>query len=724
MRKRIVAYHQLESSDCGLTCVRIMARYWGKRVSNKRLREMADMSRLGVTIRDMRRILGELGLEATAAKLSVEQAEQMPLPAILHWEQKHYVVLYEVNAKKGLFKIADPGNGKLIVQREDFERAFCGFNDRGIAILAGPDDTFTPTSEGEIARIGAGLVKMVGKAFMDYRKRFALIIGLSVVGLLAEIAMPFIFQRTIDEGIANKDIHLVWLLVFSQLAIFLGNYVSNWVVQFVLTKLGLQIGIKMLNEYLAKLIKLPMAFFARKVNSDLIQKAEDRNRLKTFMVGVPDRLFFTVVNLFVFSGLLVYFNLYIFLIFMSFTVLGFVWNVIFARKRRMIDYGLYSAMGENRNNLHEIVHGIDEIKINNAQSMRIGVWNTVQERSNRLSVRSAWLQFYANGGSALLARLRDISITGVSATLVIMGKMTIGEMMTVSYIAGMLVRPFANLVSGFNEVQDAAMSYERVDEIMNAEEEPDGLPAPRDVDVVLKNVSFKYPGGASPMVLQGIDMVIPHGKITAIVGRSGCGKTTLIKLILGLFRPAEGVVEVGGKDLRTIDSGAWMEQCGVVMQNGRIFSGTLMSNVALADPHPDAERVEEAMRVACFDDFLRTLPMGLHTRIGVVGIDVSGGQKQRLLIARAVYKNPSILILDEATSSLDAINEAQIVRNLDEFQKGRTVIVAAHRLSTVKRADQIVMMDKGRIVETGTHHELLERKGMYHELVRNQLDLD
>ncbi len=481
----------------------------------------------------------------------------------------------------------------------------------------------------------------------------------------------------------------------------------------------------MMSEYLGKLIRLPISFFDRKVNSDLIQKLDDQNRIKNFLVSMPETTFFTVINLVVFSVMLVYYSGLVFLVFLAATALSFGWTRLHLRRRKAIDYAYFSYSAENRNNVYELVNGMQEIKVNNAQTTRVAAWNTVQQKINRLSMQSALTNLSINGGNTFFVRMKDILITGICATMVIRGRMTIGEMMTISYIAGRLAGPFSNIIDSVSTVQDAAMSYERIDEIMNRPQtDTPTIKAPDEgVDIRFEDVSFKYPGSFSPYVIDGFSAVVPTGKTTAIVGASGCGKTTLVKLMLGFYVPQRGHAYVGQTDMADLDRDDWLRHCGVVMQNGYIFSGSILDNIALADAKPDLERAREAARIACIDDFFDDLPMGYHTKLGVAGIELSGGQKQRLFIARAVYKNPQVLFLDEATSSLDANNEAQIVHRLAEYNKGRTVVVAAHRLSTVRHADNIIYMEKGKIAEMGTHEELVARRGPYFRLVKEQLEL-
>ena len=680
------------------------------------------MSRLGVTIGDVVNAFKGLGMDSLAVNIRQENVPEMPLPAVISWEQRHFVVLYKVKADK--YYIVDPSRGKLKFESADFFKFWFCENDKGVAILADPTEEFE-ARKFEKPRTNWRLIRMLGKMLMRHRCSFAAVILLSILGLLADIAMPLLFQHTIDEGIMGGNISLVWMLICSQLLVFLGNYIGSSVTQVLLTKLGLKTGIDMMNRYLRKLVRLPMIFFEQKVNSDLIQKAEEQTRIRSFLTSIPETFFLSSLSLIVFSGMLIYFSPLIFLLFLTVTAVSLGWTALFLRRRRELDYSAISAIAENRNNLYELIYGMPEVKANNAQHIKINNWMRVQQRINSLSVKTTLLGLYQSGGNTFLNRLKDIAVTGICALLVIDGHMSIGEMMTVSYIIGRLSGPMDTLIGAVEQGQSASMSYSRVEEILNSEEAPDRGKVPdKNADAVrFQNVSFKYPGTGSPFVLKDLNFAIPKGKITAIVGASGCGKSTLIKLLLGMFPPHTGSIIVGNDSLTQISHDKWLEKCGAVLQGGTIFSGTLLSNIALCDETPDIERARNAAKTSCLHQFIDELPMGYMTRVGVAGVEMSGGQKQRLMIARAVYKDPDILILDEATSSLDAGNEAMIVNNLSNFFHGRTVVIAAHRLSTVSRADNILFIDTGRIVEQGTHDDLIAGRGSYYQLVKNQLEL-
>lgn len=721
---KIKLYQQLEQSDCGIACIRMIAYYYGKKVPLHYLRELCDVGRLGVSLRGVKQCLLDIGFKTVVVKLGMSDVLQMPLPAILYWDQNHYVVLYRISSDGSHFYVADPARGMVKLRSNVFQKHWISSGNYGIALIVDPTDSFYERMYEKEDGWLKGLWCMAKRVVCDNRLTFTLVLFLSLIGIIADVVTPLLFQRTIDDGINGRDISLVWLLVGGQFVFLVGNYISNGIAEVLLTKAGLRMSICLMNEYLSKLIRLPISFFDRKINSDLIQKVNDENRIKSFLLSMPDTLLFTVVNLVIFSAMLIYYNFLIYCVFLIGTVLSYGWTILHLQYRRSVDYALFAHSSENQNNLYELVNGMPEIKVNNAQQARVAVWNKVQKLINKQSMNSAMVNLSINCGNTFFLRMKDIAITGLCATMVVIGKMTIGEMMTISYIVGRLTGPFTNIVGLRRNLQDVALSYERLDEIING---CDNNSFKKSIDVAdaalsFDNVSFKYPGSYSPYVINNFTAIIEQGKTTAIVGPSGCGKTTLLKLMLGFYVPQKGCLKIGNMDVADVDNDEWLRYCGVVMQNGYVFSGTIIENIALSETNPDEDKVREAARLACIDDYFSSLPMGYHTRLGNAGLELSGGQKQRLFIARAVYKNPQFLFLDEATSSLDANNESAIVQNLARYNKGRTVVIAAHRLSTVRHADKIIYMDKGDLLEEGTHEELVARRGAYYRLVREQLN--
>lgn len=720
-RNKMHVYQQLEFSDCGYACIRMICRHYGWRIAPDYLQEISDYNRLGLSIGEIKSVLTHLGFNCQAVKVSIEEVNLMPLPAILFWKEKHFVVLASVDSDK--YEILDPAEGRLYVKKDEFVENFISSKNFGIALVMEDTHKFYE-QKAKINRYerNDGLFPLLKKSYIENKKHFRHICLLTISALTADIMLPFIFQKTIDDGISSRDVNLVWLLVAGQLFVFIGGYISNAIIEILLTKLGLKMSIDMLNEYLSKLVKLPISFYARKINSDLIQKAEDHNRIKNFLLYVPNTLLSACIVILVFSFLLLYFSPLIFCLFFLFTFASMLWMTYFLKYRRVLDSSVIAKISENRNNLYELIEGIEEIKSNNAHTTKVKVWRTLQDKINQLSIKSTFLKLYQLGGNSFLIRLRDIIIMGICASLVIQEQMTIGIMMTVSYIVGRLSLPFSTFFESINDVQDAKMSYNRIEEIHNTNiENGEAIIDNEDYEITLNNVSFKYPGSNSKFILQNLSLDIPYGKTVALVGSSGSGKSTIIRLIANFYKPQLGEVLIGNIDLSKIIDSEWTKHVSVVLQNGKIFSGSILSNIALADEKPDVNKAIEACKIACIDHFVRSLPLGIYSRIGKTGLDISGGQQQRILIARAIYKNPKILILDEATSSLDAITEAKIMNNIFSKFKTRTLIIAAHRLSTIRSADYIFVINNGKIVESGSHDDLVSKRGDYLKLVNKQI---
>lgn len=702
--------------------MRMIARSYGKKISLKFLRSIAETNKLGVSLKDLTDAFGDIGMRSAALRISTPDIFRMPCPAIVYWRQSHFVVLYHIDTERNVFFIADPDEGKMEFPLSDFEKHWKGDADKGIVIVAEPDEGFH-SRKFPSDNIFKGLYDAMREGLRENRKAFLWTILLSAISMGADLLMPLMLQNTVDKGIALRDIPLVWMLIAGQLAVFMGNAVSSYAVQFVMMKLGMKINLEMTGRYLRRLISLPLSFFDRKASADLIQKIDDQHRLSDFLMHIPGSTLFIILNMLVFSGLLIWYNGWLYLFFLALTVLEVGWTFLFLSRRRGLDYEYFTGMAENRNNIHEIINGMTEIKSSGAHGSRLRQWEESQRRLIDLSVRSRILSMKMTGGQSLIARIKEISITGICATLVIKGVLSFGEMLTVGYIIGRLSGPFHDIISMIGQTQDATLSYERLDEVLN------GCPDPRpqagydNPGIEFRNVSFRYPGKSNPFVIRDMDLKIEPGTTTAIVGESGCGKTTLIKLMLGFYIPQKGTIRLGSTEISRLDRDQWLEHCGAVMQSGYIFSDTIMKNIALSSDDINPEKAKDAADAVGLSKFIETLPMGYDTRIGPTGLELSGGQKQRLLIARAIYKKPDILFLDEATSSLDAYNENRITRRILKIQKGKTLIISAHRLSTVKNADRILYMEHGRIIEQGTHDELISLRGRYFDLVSNQLEI-
>lgn len=725
-------YRQLDANDCGPSCIRMICSYYDKRYSLKTIKEACSTTRLGSTVHDLLTAARYFGFQAAAVKLSPLNIEKMPLPSILYWKQSHFVVLYQISLKKGkrMYHIADPAFGKITVNEDVFLSSFMGDNDSGIAIILDPTPVFYENQGEKYSFYNEikDVVTMVKSTIVIYRTKFLIALVLSVIAMVANWIMPMIFQQIIDNGIGQRNLGIINVLAVSQFTLFLGYIISNNFSNIILSKIGYTLGISFLSNYLHKLIKLPVVFFDTKANSDLIQLVDDQEKMKSFLIYNLIQTFFSLSNLVVFSGILIYFNYKVFIAFLIFGILSAIWSGLFLKKQEILDYMKFSASSESKSNIYELIMGMREIKINSAQESKVSQVEKTQNKINTYNLKNLYLNYYRTLGVSSLNKLKDIIIVVFCAYLVVADQMTLGVLMTVSYLLGQLSEPFNQILEFSRQFQEAKLSFDRLSEIQKVADEDNAMKStPPEVickGISLVNASFRYPGSYNSYILRNINVQIQKNKVTAIVGASGSGKTTLLKLLLSFYYPQEGDMYLDDHKMNEINSDEWRQKCGVVMQDGFMFSGTIMENIAIADDKPDMEKLQIAAQIACIDSFIESLPMKYSTKIGNAGIDLSGGQKQRLLIARAVYRDPEFIFFDEATSFLDTTNEARIMQNLKSFYKGKTVIIIAHRLSTVKDADNIVVLDKGCIIENGTHNQLIDKKGVYYTLIKNQLELD
>lgn len=720
-------FRQLESVDCGPTCIKMISAYYGRKYSSQTLRKHCDITRVGITNNDVIQGCKKIGLHAITIQANQNELQRMPLPAIIYWRQEHYVVLYRI--KDGVYYIADPMHGRIKIKEDLFVQSWRGDEKYGVAVVMEPTDEFYE-KQGEDLSLWNEVRRfwsVISDTLTKYKARFSWVILLSILAVVANWFTPMLFQQTIDQGINQKDMNLVLMLILGQFMFFVGYTFSGTISNVIQTKIGFNIGIELLSRYLYKLIKLPVGFFDTKLNADLIQRISDQNRIEQFLTYSVNTIIITILNVIVFSGVLLYYNAIIFCVFTLFVIIATIYSKLFMHRRGMLDYVLFSVQSNDKNNIYEMINGMRDIKINSAQEARVARWETTQNAINKIRLKSLFLNFYMNVGTQFLNRFKDIAITAGCAYYVIQGQMSIGIMMTIVFVLGQLSNYVSQVINFFSSLQDTKLSLDRLDDIYLREDEDNSQRAsPCDgvrMGLKMSDLSFKYPGSYHHFALKNINLDLPKGSVTAIVGASGSGKTTLMKLLLSFYHPTKGVVYLDDKSLSEISADKWRQQCGVVMQDGYIFSGTIAENIAIADIIPDIERVKQAAKIACIDAFIESLPMQYNSKIGASGIDLSGGQKQRIFIARAVYKNPKFIFFDEATSSLDANNERQIMNNLEAFYRDKTVIIIAHRLSTVSNADNIIFLENGSIVEQGTHQELTDKKGAYYRLVKNQLEL-
>lgn len=727
--KKFAHYRQADHKDCGPTCLKIIAKYYGKTINIQELRDFSETTREGSNLLFLSDAAEKIGFRTLGVKLSVQRIEEAPLPCILHWNKDHYVVLYKI--KKGKYYISDPAFGLLEYNKEEFVKFWIGNNaddstKEGIALLIEATPNFFQSDFDKEENSGLGF-KFLFKYLFQY-KSFLIQLG---IGLLASsllnLIFPFLTQSIVDVGIQNQNIHFIYLILFAMLFIFAGRTGLELIRSWILLHLSTRINISLISDFFIKLMNLPISFFDVRMTGDIMQRINDHRRIEKILTTSSLNVLFSVINMFVMGIVLAYFNLQIFLVFFLGSLLYFGWITLFLKRREVLDYKRFAEVSNEQNKVMELINGMQEIKLHNAEKQKRWGWEYVQARLFRVSIKGLVLEQTQTIGSSVINELKNIFIILLSAKLVIEGSITLGMMLAISAIVGSLNGPITQLIEFVRELQDAKISLARLSEIHQKEdelqqEEHQTNEVPQDVDIEIKNLSYRYLGSDVP-VLDDLNLVIPANKVTAIVGVSGSGKTTLMKLLLKFYEPEKGEVLVGPAQLRNISQKAWRSNVGAVMQEGFIFSDTIANNIAFGADRIDRERLLYAADVANIKEYIGALPLGFNTKIGAEGLGMSTGQKQRLLIARAVYKNPEILFFDEATSALDANNEKEIMRKLDIFFKDKTVVVIAHRLSTVMNADQIVVLDKGKIIEIGNHLALVEQKGSYFELVKNQLQL-
>ena len=723
-------FRQSDAMMCGVTCLQMICKFYGMRYNQRFLSDICYASKEGVSLLGIKDAAVKLGFYTISGRLTIDELSSATLPCILHWNQNHFVILYKV--KKGRkFYVADPGKGLTTYTIDEFKQHWIetgqGEDEKGIAMFLEPTQAFYDNTNEHETRTEKPFKFLFGY-IKQYRKYFFQIILGLLVGSLLQLALPFLTQNIVDIGIKNKEIGFIWLILIGQLVITLSRTSVDFIRRWLLLHISMRINISLVSDFFIKLLQLPMSFFDTKLMGDLMQRIGDHSRVNSFLTQQTLNVAFSLISFAVFSCVLLVYNRLIFLIFLIGSILYGGWIALFLRRRKVIDYELFEQQAANNNKTYQFLTSMQEIKLQDCEQRRRWEWEDVQADLFHIQMKSLKLQQTQEAGSIFINELKNIIITVVSATAVINGSLTLGMMLAVQYIIGQLNSPIEQLMHFIYSVQDVKISLERINEIHKKDNEEDYNRSRTDFDneshnIELNNIDFKYDPHALSKTIEGVNIHIPEGKITAIVGASGSGKTTLIKLMLGYYPVISGAIFIAGRNINEYNLKWWRRQCGVVMQDGVIFSESIARNIAVDDGEIDEERLEMAAEIANVKDFVMALPLKFNTNIGRDGMGLSQGQKQRILIARAVYKNPKFIFLDEATNSLDASNERAIVDNLDKFYKGKTVVVVAHRLSTVKNADQIIVLDKGKVVETGNHKSLTAKRGAYYNLVKNQLEL-
>jgi ATP-binding cassette subfamily B protein len=714
---------QMDKMDCGPACLKMIAKYHGRNFSLQTLRNLCEINRDGVSLQGISKASEKLGFRSMAVRIDLEQLKEAEIPAILHWRQNHFVVLYKI--KRNKYIIADPSDSLITFTEEEFKANWINKEGDGIALLLGTSPYFYEQEEEKGSEIKWSFLL---RYLITYRRLvIQLLFGLAI-GSILQLVAPFLTQSIVDIGINTRNLNFIYIILIAQTALIIGRVSVEFIRSWILLHMSTRINISILTDFLIKLMKLPISYFDTKMTGDIMQRMSDQRVIQSFLTGSTLSTIFSMFNLLIFSVVLAYYNASIFFVFAISSSLYTAWIIIFLKRRRLLNYKSFEVAAKNQSSIVQLIGGMQEIKLNNCEQQKRWEWEHIQARLFKFNVKSLALSQYQQGGATLINESKNLLITFLSAQAVINNSLTLGAMVAVQYIVGQLSSPIEQLLGFIQGFQDAKISLERLNEIHQMQdEEPENrewshaLPANKTLS--LNNLTFRYPGAGGEPVLSNINLLIPEGKTTAIVGMSGSGKTTILKLLLRFYEPEKGDIKIGEHNLNNLAFNIWRGHCGVVMQDGFIFSDTIEKNIAVGDQYPDKQKLQHAINVANIQDLIESLAMGLQTKIGAEGNGISQGQKQRLLIARAVYKNPDYIFFDEATNSLDATNERVIMNNMKEFFSGKTVVVVAHRLSTVNNADNIIVLDKGRIIEQGTHAQLTEMRGNYYQLVKNQLEL-
>lgn len=728
---KFVKYIQHDSMDCGPTCLKMVAKFYGKNYSLQNLRDRCHITREGVSLLGISDAAESIGFRTTGVKVTWRQmVEEMPLPCIVHWNQRHFVVVYDVVKKHGVYKVmvADPASGLLEYTEEDFRGLWLESERKteGIALILEPTPKFyEEEGDDERRHYGFGYVLKYLRPYRTYIIQILLaMLTASVISLL----MPFITQSVVDKGIGTGSLSLIVVLLIAQLTLTLGGLANNLIRSWLMLHTTSRVSISLISDFLCKLMRLPIAFFDSKMVGDIMQRIGDYNRIQTFLTGSLLSMVIAVVSFVVYGLIMAGYNATIFIVFLIGASLYVLWVLLFMKRRRKLDYMRFQQASANQSNIVQLIGGMQEIKLNNCEKQKRWEWEAIQARLFKVGVKSLTLGQVQEIGCTFIDQTKNILMSFIAAKSVIDGGMTLGMMMALQYIMGQINAPISQFISFVQSAQDASISLDRLGEIHEMKDEEPAeeeriKDIPSDADIVFRDVVFQYDGPHSPKVLDEVSLTIPSGKVTAIVGASGSGKTTMLKMMLGFYPPVSGEVLLGNVSLKNYSESRWRARCGTVMQEGYIFSDTIAANIAVSEEYPDMERVRWAAGVSNIKYWIEGLPLGYGTKIGADGHGLSSGQKQRILIARAAYKDSRYLFFDEATNSLDANNERTIMENLERLFSEKTVVVVAHRLSTVKNADNIIVLDKGRIAEQGTHSQLTALRGKYYELVKNQLEL-
>mgnify|MGYP002707832630 FL=1 len=732
--KHFPHYKQHNASDCGPTSLRMIAKYYGKRYSAEMLRKHCHISRCGVNMLGISEGARHIGFDTVGMKMTFEQlADEGMFPCILHWNQNHFLVCYGIEkCRNGEYKIriSDPATQRLTYTKEEFLRCWIGPNagkdSTGVALMLEPGENFGKV-EDEYRKNSRSMLSFV-RYFTPYRSMIGQLLLAMLVGSMIQMVLPFLSQAMVDQGINGRNLNVITLILLAQLGFFIATLSIDYIRSWIMLHMNSRIDIQLIADFLIKLTAMPLQFFDSRMTGDILQRIGDHGRIKNFLLSNSMRIVFSLINFVVFLAILAYYNVLVMTIFIIGNTLYVVWISFFMRYRRELDIKRFNQSAQEQSKMIQLVQGMQDIKLNNCERQKRWEWERIQVKLFKIGLKGLRIGQIQQSGSVFFTQTTHIFIYYIAAKSVVEGSMTLGMMMSLTYIIGQVSAPIGEFIGFAQSFQDAKISLERLNEIHSQDDEETDIDKklavlPTGHEIEIKDLSFSYNGSESELALKNVSLQIPAHKVTAIVGESGCGKTTLIKLLQGFYEPTHGCIKVGETDLSDINPHVWRAATGSVMQDSFIFSDTIANNIAVNSDEADKDRMENAAHMARIDDFVKTLPLGYETIIGMEGKGVSQGQRQRILIARAIYKNPEYMFLDEATNSLDATNEAKIMENLQRFYEGRTVVISAHRLSTVRNADQIVVMNGGEIVERGNHETLIEKRGRYYELVKNQINI-
>ena len=721
--------YQLDEKDCGPTCLAMIAEHYGRYYSLETLRELCNISKFGVSMLDISNAAENIGIRTIGGYVNFNNlVSSIALPCIVHWDQDHFVVIYYI--KNNIVYVADPAKGLLEYSFKEFQHHWLSSinnsDEIGVVLVMEPTENFY-LNNGEKKISVKSKSSFLFKYFFKYKKFFFQIALGLIVSSIIILIFPFLTQAIVDIGIGTQDINFIWLLLLGQLMMFFGKTAIDFIRNRLLLNIGSRINLSLISDFFIKLMKMPMSFFDSRLIGDLIQRIEDHKRIENFLTSQTLNLIFSVFSIFILSIILFIYNKIIFSVFIITSIIYIIWILFFLKRRKDLDYKNFELQAINRSKTYQLINGMQEIKLQGCEKRKRWEWEDTQVDLFDNNLKNLSLKQTQEAGSIFINELKNILITVIAATAVINGNLTLGMMLSIQYIIGQLNSPIQQIMNFIYDWQDVGISIDRMNEIHNKDDEENKLrhvqKLPTKCDILINGLSFRYESSFNKNVLDDVTIEIPEGKITAIVGASGSGKTTLIKLLLGYYTPNEGNITIGGENLNEFNLHWWRKTCGVVLQDGFIFSESIARNIASSSEEIDKNRLLYAAKIANIDDFIDHLPLSYNTLIGQEGQGLSQGQKQRVLIARAVYKNPSFIFLDEATNALDANNEKQIVNNLNSFFLGKTVVIVAHRLSTVKNADQIIVLEHGKVVEKGNHKSLINDRGRYFELIKNQLEL-